>query len=141
MRNLDTIVLHCSATPEDRWHDAEDIRDWHVDGRGWSDIGYHYVILLDGEIEEGRPISRQGAHVKGYNETTVGVCYIGGTDADGNAKDTMNEEQELAFEQIVFCLREEFGDHLDIMGHRDFPGVYKDCPCFDVREKFDYLIA
>ena len=139
MRHIDTIVLHCSATPEGRWHDAEDIRDWHVNGNGWSDIGYHFVITLDGDIEEGRPVERQGAHVRGHNATTIGVCYIGGCDEDMNPKDTMTEEQELAFEQLVCELRDEYGDELDIMGHGDFPGVRKACPSFDVRDKFDYL--
>ena len=141
MRIFDTVVLHCSATPEGRWHDADDLRDWHVNGNGWSDIGYHFVLLLDGTIEEGRPLRRQGAHVKGHNKNTVGVCYIGGVDEHGNPKDTMTPEQEMAFEQVVYCLREEYGDEIDIMGHRDYEGVSKACPSLDVREKFDYLIA
>lgn len=80
MRKIDEIILHCSATPEGREHDVEDIRRWHVDGRGWSDVGYHYIILLDGTVQAGRPVNIQGAHCKGQNKTTVGICYIGGCD-------------------------------------------------------------
>ena len=71
MRNIDRIVLHCSATPEGKDYSVETIRDWHVNGRGWSDIGYHYVIRLDGSVELGRPIDKIGAHVKGHNKTIL----------------------------------------------------------------------
>ena len=137
MRQLTEIILHCSATPEGRYHDAEDIRSWHVDGRGWSDIGYHFVVLLDGTVEEGRPIERAGAHVKGRNKTTIGVCYIGGLDDEMNPKNTLTEAQELAIEELVCDLRDEYGDHLTLSGHNEYSN--KACPCFDVSEVFGYL--
>ena len=139
-RDIEAIVLHCSATPEGRYYDTEDIRDWHVNGRGWSDVGYHFVVLLDGTIEEGRPIYRAGAHVKGHNHNTIGICYIGGVDDYHDPKDTLTDAQELAIETLVCELRDEYGDDIEFKGHRDFPGVRKACPCFDVHEKFDYLM-
>ena len=133
MRELNRIILHCSATREGKDFSVDTIRDWHVKGRGWSDIGYHWVIRLDGSIEVGRPLEKSGAHTKGHNKDSVGVCYIGGCDADGKPKDTMNEEQEKAWRMIVLSLRTLYGD-LTIHGHNEFAN--KACPSFIVKEKF-----
>ena len=133
MRDLNRIILHCAATREGKDFSVDIIRDWHVKGRGWSDIGYHWVIRLDGSIEVGRPLERSGAHTKGHNKDSVGVCYIGGCDADGKPKDTMNEEQEKAWRMIVLSLRTLYGD-LTIHGHNEFAN--KACPSFTVKEKF-----
>jgi N-acetylmuramoyl-L-alanine amidase len=133
MRDLNRIILHCSATREGKDFSADTIRDWHVKGNGWSDIGYHWVIRLDGSIEVGRPLEKSGAHTKGHNKDSVGVCYIGGCDADGKPKDTMNPEQEKAWRMIVLSLRTLYGD-LTIHGHNEFAN--KACPSFIVKEKF-----
>tara|TARA_R100001509_G_scaffold164337_1_gene141542 strand:- start:646 stop:1059 length:414 start_codon:yes stop_codon:yes gene_type:complete len=133
MRDLNRIILHCSATREGKDFSVDTIRDWHVNGRGWSDIGYHWVIRLDGSIEVGRPLEKSGAHTKGHNKDSVGVCYIGGCDADGKPKDTMNPEQEKAWRMIVLSLRTLYGD-LTIHGHNEFAN--KACPSFTVKEKF-----
>ena len=133
-RRIDEIVLHCSATREGQDISVETIRSWHVDGNGWSDIGYHAVIMLDGTVELGRPLRRSGAHVKGRNSTTIGVCYIGGVEADGKtAKDTMTPAQEQAFRNYVTTMRSVLGP-LTISGHNQYSS--KACPSFDVREKF-----
>ena len=133
MRDLNRIILHCSATREGKDFSVDTIREWHVNGRGWSDIGYHWVIRLDGSIEVGRPLEKSGAHTKGHNKDSVGVCYIGGCDADGKPKDTMNPEQEKAWRMIVLSLRTLYGD-LTIHGHNEF--AKKACPSFIVKEKF-----
>jgi N-acetylmuramoyl-L-alanine amidase len=133
MRDLNRIILHCSATREGKDFSADTIRDWHVKGNGWSDIGYHWVIRLDGSIEVGRPLEKSGAHTKGHNKDSVGVCYIGGCDADGKPKDTMNPDQEKAWRMIVLSLRTLYGD-LTIHGHNEFAN--KACPSFIVKEKF-----
>ena len=78
MRTIDKIIVHCSATPRHKDFSAEDIRDWHVKGNGWDDIGYHFVIRLDGSIEYGRMVDKYGAHVKSHNYDSIGICYIGG---------------------------------------------------------------
>ena len=134
MRDLNRIILHCSATKEGQDFSAATIRGWHVNGRGWSDIGYHWVIRLDGTIEVGRPLEKSGAHTKGHNKDSVGVCYIGGLDEDGKAKDTMNPEQEKAWRMIVLSLRTLYGNHMTIHGHNEFAN--KACPSFTVKEKF-----
>ena len=135
MRDLKRVILHCSATPEGREFGAEDIRRWHIN-RGWTDIGYHYVIHIDGLIETGRPVSIQGAHTSGENENSVGVCYIGGLDLSMDAKDTMTVPQEIAFVELVNSLRLIFGD-LSIHGHNEYST--KACPSFSVEEKFGFL--
>ena len=140
MRDLNRVILHCSATPEGREVSVETIREWHTDppprGRGWSDIGYHYVIHLNGKIELGRPIEVQGAHTSGENEDSIGICYIGGVNAANEPKDTMTVPQERAFVEIVKSLRLIFGK-LSIHGHNEFST--KACPSFLVEEKFGFL--
>ena len=83
MRKIDLIVVHCTATPAGRNVSVADIRAWHI-ARGFADIGYHYIIALDGTVEPGRDISIAGAHARGYTAQSVGVCYVGGLDASGN---------------------------------------------------------
>lgn len=130
------IILHCSATKVDPFLDAKTIKRWHVDGNGWLDIGYHFVIKTDGTIEQGRSLEMQGAHTKGHNDS-IGVCYIGGLSNQGHPKDTMTPAQVTSFEDIVLSLRCLFGE-MNLHGHNEFSK--KACPCFDVRSKFDYLL-
>jgi N-acetylmuramoyl-L-alanine amidase len=138
MRNINRIIIHCSATPEGRDIDAATIRDWHITGNGWSDIGYHYVIKLNGEIESGRPLDVVGAHVKGHNEDSIGICYIGGMDEDMNPKDTMLECQEESLRELIFSLRMVWDKHLTIHGHNEYST--KACPSFKVGEKFKDIL-
>lgn len=133
-RTYETIVLHCSATPPSMDIGAAVIDKWHR-ARGWSECGYHYVIRRDGKVDRGRHISLQGAHVKGHNAYTIGVCYVGGTDENGNPEDNITDKQRTTFVKLVSNLRRIFGP-LDVKGHRDMPNVRKACPSFDVREKF-----
>ena len=146
MRDIDKIILHCSATREGQDFDVATIRKWHTDpksegGRGWSDIGYHYLIRNDehGTIELGRPIQRQGAHVRGENETSIGIVYIGGVDKDLKAKDTMTDVQEKSFLKLVEAIRLIFGN-IPVFGHNDFTNQ-KACPSFKVSEKFPELVG
>jgi len=133
MRDINRIVLHCSATVEGKDYSVDTIRKWHTN-KGWSDIGYHYVIQLDGTISQGRPIDKQGAHVRGHNKDSVGICYIGGVDADIKPKDTMTPEQNSAFRMLVRSIRILFGESITIHGHNEFSS--KACPSFTVKEKF-----
>ena len=134
MRQINRIIIHCSATPEGRDIDAATIRDWHVNGNKWSDIGYHYVIKLDGTIESGRPLDISGAHTKGHNKDSIGICYIGGADADMNPKDTMTQEQEDSMRELIFSLRMVWDKTLTLHGHNEYAS--KACPSFKVSEKF-----
>ena len=87
MRTITLIVIHCSATREDREYSFEACRHDHIHNRRYSDIGYHYYITRDGEIHKGRDVDRIGAHCKGHNAHSIGICYEGGLDADGRPKD------------------------------------------------------
>lgn len=137
MRHIDEIILHCSATPEGRDVSLDDIRRWHVEERGWSDVGYHFVITLDGMVHVGRPMDIAGAHVKGRNANTIGICYIGGMDADMVPKDTLLPKQEETMRKVIAALRLLFGD-LELSGHNEYAN--KACPSFNVKEKFADLI-
>jgi N-acetyl-anhydromuramyl-L-alanine amidase AmpD len=135
MRNIDLIVVHCSATPEGRDVSTEEIRQWHLD-RGWSDIGYHFVIELDGAVYDGRSVELAGAHAKSYNQNSIGVCYVGGTDDDLEAKDTRTEEQKEALIELLTKLKADYPG-CEIIGHKDISD--KECPSFDVAEEYKDL--
>jgi len=136
LETVDTIVIHCSATKPDHDVSLKDIRRWHK-AKGWADVGYHFVVLPDGTIEEGREITRQGAHVRGHNVGSIGICYIGGLNDEGKPADTITPEQVQSIANIIdnCCLSDVYSISR-LLGHRDFPNVNKACPCFDVGTKF-----
>ena len=135
MRDINRIILHCTATTEGKDYSVETIRQWHLK-RGWSDIGYHFLIGLDGTIHLGRDVFKQGAHTLGENKTSIGVAYVGGLDAQNKPKDTMTEEQEKGFLVLYNSLIIVFGQ-LGLYGHNEFSN--KACPSFRVKEKYQYL--
>lgn len=129
----DAIVIHCTATPEGREHKLEEIRNWHR-ARGFEDIGYHYLIGLNGEVKSGRSEELEGAHCPdgGMNRRSVSVCYVGGVDRSGRPKDTRTTEQKLAMESLVRRLMAKFQIRKErVYGHNEF--ARKACPSFDVR--------
>lgn len=126
------IVVHASAEPHGRPTRARDIDRWHRQ-RGFRKIGYHYVIGTDGLVETGRAESEIGAHVSGHNKGTVGICLIGGLDPKTNLPSpNFAPIQYSALYRVVADLKSRFPD-AEVLGHRDFPGVSKACPCFDAR--------
>lgn len=131
MRKINHIVIHCADTPKGKYFDINDIRKWHVTERGWSDVGYHYIILLDGTIQLGRDIKTIGAHVKGFNSKSIGICYIGGK---GNA-DTRTTQQKASLVYLIATLKRIFRK-AKVSGHRDFPNVTKKCPSFDAKHEY-----
>ena len=131
MRPINEIIIHCSVTAEGKDFKAADIRRWHVQGNGWKDIGYHFVIDLDGTVEVGRPVAQQGAHCTNHNKTTIGICYVGGCAADGKTPmDTRTEAQKKSLRELVAVLRSCFPTITKVSGHRDYAN--KACPSFDV---------
>lgn len=133
MRKINEIIIHRSATPEGRNFTVQQIRDWHVKGNGWRDIGYHYVIYLDGSVHRGRPENRVGAHCTGHNANSIGVCYIGGCAADGKTpKDTRTAAQKAALVKLVAELRHRYGG-ATVHGHNEFAA--KACPSFNVQKE------
>lgn len=132
MRKIDKIILHCSATREGLDIKTEVIKFWHKD-RGWSDIGYHYVIELDGTVHVGRSEDVIGAHCKGHNSFSIGICYVGGLDKNGKSKDTRTPCQKVAMFDLVGKLMEKYGLTIDdVYCHYQF--AKKDCPCFNINE-------
>lgn len=133
MRQIKEIIIHCADTPEGRDIKADEIRRWHKNERGWSDIGYHYVIDLDGTIEAGRDIETAGAHCTGHNANSIGICYVGGCDAQMQPKDTRTEEQKASLLLLLKYLRQRY-PKAKIYGHRDF--AQKACPSFDAKNEY-----
>lgn len=157
MRRIDRIVLHCSATAEERDFSARDIDRMHAargfrfsppNAAGLRHIGYHFFVRLDGTIEPGRPVGEAGAHVRGYNLTSIGICYAGGLTKDGkSAKDTRTLQQRDALARLVRELavtyripRSRICGHRDLSPDRDGDGKVerhewlKECPCFEVAD-------
>jgi N-acetylmuramoyl-L-alanine amidase len=144
-RDIDLIVVHCSATPPKMNIGRDEIYRWHRD-KGWLDIGYHFVIrrseqgarLVDGYgsaglLEKGRPLWQPGAHVEGFNRNSIGICLVGGV-AKAKAflaEDNFLPEQKATLLTLLYQLRALF-PATRIRGHRDL-NPDKDCPSFDVR--------
>jgi hypothetical protein len=139
MRKIDEIVVHCTATPAN-WREGQktptkvaEVKRWHTDERGWSDIGYHFLIDRDGTTVGGRPVTRKGAHVRGHNDYTIGVALFGGHGGseNDNFEDHFTPEQDRALRQLIARLRREHGANLKLSGHNEYAA--KACPCFNVR--------
>ena len=134
MREINYIAVHCSATKPSMDVPVERIDKWHK-RRGWSGIGYHYYIRRNGAIFLGRDLKTPGAHVRGFNNESIGICYEGGIDEQGKAEDNRTKEQKQALKNLLIVLKQRFPQAV-IKGHRDFPNVSKSCPCFDA--EFEY---
>ena len=134
-RKINEIVVHCTATKEGQAVSVADVRKWHLQ-RGFSDIGYHFLIYLDGSTHQGRAINKAGAHCTGHNQQSIGVCYVGGLDSKGKAKDTRTPAQKTALITLLKRLKALY-PLATIHGHREFAN--KDCPCFDARAEYGKL--
>lgn len=132
----DFIVVHCSATPPGLDIGRLEIDQWHKD-KGWNGIGYHGVIRRDGTWEKGRDVNAVGAHVKNYNSRSIGICLVGGVDGvGGKSVNNFTRDQMVMLELRVKDFKDMYPDAI-VQGHRDFPNVKKDCPCFDVKSWWD----
>lgn len=137
---------------------ARDIDKWHKE-RGFDCIGYHFVVDLDGTVETGRPLTMDGAHCntaglsgKSYNKHSIGICYVGGLDRDGNPADTRTPAQRVALDDLAHRLIQEY-PIVEVLGHRDAspdkngdgkitPNEWiKTCPCFDARAEFPVSVC
>ena len=137
MRKIDKIIIHCSATREGQDIPVETIRKWHIDGRGWSDIGYHFYVELDGTIKKGRDIQKIGAHCSGNNRSSIGICYCGGVESDGKTpKDTRTEQQKESLLSVLKTLKAMFPE-ASIYSHNEFAN--KACPSFNATNEYKAL--
>lgn len=128
------LTIHCAATPEGRDVKAKEIEKWDIAKFGQK--SYHLIVELDGTIVRSLPDTKIGAHVGGKNTGNIGICYIGGMDRDmKRAKDTRTPEQKRSLKTLIATYRERYPGII-IRGHRDWPGVKKDCPSFDVQKEY-----
>ena len=135
--SIQYIAVHCSATSPNMNIGRKEIDTWHKE-LGWDEIGYHFVIRREVNsygsfIELGRDINKVGAHVKGYNSISLGICLVGGIDTEYHPEDNYTLDQYENLYVLLRCLNLLY-PKATIQGHRDFPNVQKDCPCFNVRE-------
>lgn len=133
-RTINRIIVHCTATPEGRVETVESIRRMHK-AKGWADIGYHYLIGLNGERWNGRNVNLVGAHCEGYNANSIGVCYVGGCDKNMKAKDTRTDKQKAALIALLKDLRKLY-PKAKIVSHRDLDRKGKACPSFDATNEY-----
>ncbi len=133
-RKINTIAVHCSATPEGKPFTAADIDQWHRK-QGWSEIGYNAVVLLDGTIQRGRDEAKTPSHAMGHNSDSIAICYIGGVGTDGKPKDTRTAAQKAALLTWLELKKQQF-PNAKILGHHDYPGVTKACPSFPAAKEY-----
>lgn len=135
-RNIKEIIIHCADTPEGKDFTVSQIRAWHLE-RGFSDIGYHYVIYRDGSIHLGRNVNISGAHCLNHNTISIGICYIGGRAPVGTTpKDTRTPEQKKAFLNLLKDLKKLY-PQATIHGHNEFAA--KACPSFNVKDEYSKI--
>ena len=134
--SITEIIIHCSATDEARRTTVEEIDRWHRE-RGFDCIGYHYYITRDGEIRKGRDVDRIGAHCKGHNAHSIGICYEGGLDANGLPKDTRTLRQKGALLALLRELKKSY-PRAFILGHHDL-NPQKECPCFNAASEYSSI--
>jgi len=133
MRKIDLIVIHCSATRETQRFTVTSLIACHDARFGFT--GYHYYVERDGMVYQTRHENLVGAHARGYNRHSLGVCYEGGLDCRGKCKDTRTPQQKAALLQLLRKLRQRYPEAV-ILGHRDLPDVHKDCPSFDAQLEY-----
>lgn len=136
MRRIELIVIHCSATRENRSFPVTSLIACHQARFGFT--GYHYYITRDGQTYQTRHENLVGAHARHYNKHSLGVCYEGGLDANGRPADTRTEAQKHALWALLKSLRQDYPE-AKILGHRDLPQVAKSCPCFNAEAEYAEL--
>jgi N-acetylmuramoyl-L-alanine amidase len=131
MRPIKKIIVHCSATPPDMDIGVHEIRIWHKKENGWKDIGYHWVIRRNGEIEAGRDLNDAGAHTPGQNSDSIGVCLVGGVTKQNKPENNFKAKQMNTLRLYLKVCRALY-PNATIHGHNEFSN--KACPSFDVQE-------
>jgi hypothetical protein len=140
MRTISLIVVHCTANRVGSTLRMADIDRYHR-SLGWRGCGYHYVIPINGTIEQGRREAQVGAHCKNHNAHSIGVAYVGGLAADGKTpQDTRTAAQKRALEWLLRDLRSRYPNAL-VVGHCDLDPRKPCCPGFDVHKELQELLG
>lgn len=145
MREINLIVVHCSATRADRDFTENDLEVCHRH-RGFNGAGYHFYIRKNGDIKNTRPLEKPGAHALGYNARSIGICYEGGLDVRYRPADTRTEWQKHSLRVLIRTLLMDYPGcrvcgHWDLSPDRNGDGRIspeewvKECPCFEVTSK------
>ena len=159
MRVINKIINHCADTPEGMYFDIDNVRDWHINpkklkngkykykgrlyefkdclpkkvrnskGNGWTDVGYHFVVLLDGTVQVGRQLKDTGAHCYGQNKNSIGICYIGGA----KGKDTRTDAQKKSLLKLNKQMKQMF-PKAETCSHYEFSN--KKCPNFNAKKEY-----
>jgi N-acetylmuramoyl-L-alanine amidase len=138
VRPLNEIIVHCTATRPDWWETrttaqkVAEVKRWHVQDRGWSDIGYHFLIDRDGKVVAGRPLQDVGAHTQGHNTGTIGISLFGGhgSAATDAFAENYTPEQDKALRDLIAHLRTNYPSITKVSGHNQYAA--KACPGFNV---------
>jgi N-acetylmuramoyl-L-alanine amidase len=125
------LTIHCAATPEGRDVKAATVEQWDI--AKFGQVSYHHIVELDGHQHTSLEDDQLGCHVHLHNHGNIGVCYVGGCDLHGNAKDTRTVAQKVALLDLVNHYRTLY-PRIIVLGHRDWPDVHKDCPSFSVKD-------
>lgn len=134
-REIKMIVIHCSATRCNVPFTPAQLEAAHV-ARGFRGTGYHFYITRDGAVHHTRPIEQTGAHAKGFNLHSIGICYEGGLSADGKPMDTRTTFQRMALLDILGILKKVYPQAV-IKGHYQLSAdIHKACPCFDAEREY-----
>lgn len=136
-RTIKEIIIHCTANRPRCKMTMQDFRRLHK-SKGWSDVGYHYIVFEDGHVEPGRSINLPGSHCKrgGHNRYSIGIAYVGGLNQFGITADTRTDAQKSALIGLLKQLNAKY--HVPIYGHRDFDRG-KACPCFDAKTEYSWI--
>lgn len=136
MRDVKFLAVHCTATSQSAT--VESIKRYWKEEKKWRNPGYHYIVLPGGSVDQLLPINEVSNGVAGYNSVTINICYIGGITKQGKSVDNRTDAQKETIIRLLKDLKERFPNAV-IQGHRDFPGVKKDCPCFNAKIEYKSL--
>ena len=133
-KKTDSIIIHCAATKPSMDIGYDEIRKWHVDQNGWDDVGYHFIIRRNGQLEKARPEGYSGAHAPSHNGRSIGICLVGGMAEDGSAENNFTLEQFLTLKDLVNMIMDKYSDITEVLGHCDVQDNKPNCPGFNVKE-------
>ncbi len=136
MRKIEYLVVHCTATSQDT--KIQSIIDYWRKVLGWKNNGYHFIIDKNGNISKITPIDKIANGIKNHNANSIHISYIGGIDSKGNPIDNRTLQQKYSLLYQLRLLKNQF-PNAKILGHRDFAGVKKACPCFNAKEEYDNI--
>ena len=132
-KKTDSIIIHCAATKPSMDIGYKEIREWHVDQNGWDDVGYHFIIRRNGQLEKARPEGYSGAHAPSHNSRSIGICLVGGMAEDGSAENNFTLEQFLTLKDLVNMVMDKYSDITEVLGQCDVQDK-PNCPGFNGKE-------